>query len=228
MPRRELQREVSRLTREALRRAESPPPRSASALDDRISSWAASSLTPSDAFPWVYKHSRALTGEPAGPSSSLREAYHTPDSLSYQRGEKHQRPRRPSRSEQAPDLLQDEPPAPVQGMFALTDEDVADAAAASATHRISAIHLGDAQAFVNTAGLNKLRELDPLPAFNGTPAGWDQFALDWHEVKDLHLLGVPPAMHPRVLMCCLQAGFRKNVAGWVRDDAIMSLDQVFH
>ena len=55
-------------------------------------------------------------------------------------------------------------------MFALPDEDAAEAAAASATHRISAIHLGAAQAFANTAGLNKLRDLDPLPAFNGTPA----------------------------------------------------------
>ena len=98
---------------------------------------------------------------------------------------------------------------------------------ASATHRISAIHLGAAQAFVKTAGLNKLRELDPLPAFDGTPAGWDQFAQDWHEVKGLNLLGVPPAMHPRALMGCLPASLRKNVAGWVRDDPTMSLDQVF-
>ena len=101
-------------------------------------------------------------------------------------------------------------------MFALPEEDAAEAAAASATHRISAIHLGAAQALVNTAGLNKLRELDLPPAFDGTPTGWDQFAQDWHEVKDLHLLGVPPAMHPQVLMRCLPAGLRKNVAGWVR------------
>ena len=85
VPRRELQREASHLTREALRRAELPPPRSASALDDSISSWAVSSLTPSDAFPRGHKRSRALTGEPAGPSSSLWDAYHTPDSLSYGR-----------------------------------------------------------------------------------------------------------------------------------------------
>ena len=52
-------------------------------------------------------------------------------------------------------------------------------------------------------------------------------AQDWHEVKDLHLLGVPPAMHPRVLMRCLPAGLRKNVASWVRDDPTMSLDHVF-
>ena len=110
-------------------------------------------------------------------------------------------------------------------MFALPDEDVAEAAAASATHRISAIHLRAAQAFVNTAGLNNLRELDPLPAFDGTPDSWGQFAQDWHEVKDLHLLGVPPAMHPRVLMRCLPAGLRKNVAGWARDDPTMSLDR---
>ena len=112
-------------------------------------------------------------------------------------------------------------------MFALPEKDAAEAAAASATHRISAIHLGAAQAFVNTAGLNKLRELEPLPAFDGTPAGWDQFAQVWHEVKDLHLLGVPPAMHPRVLMRCLPATLRQNVAGWVRDDPAMSLDEVF-
>ena len=76
-------------------------------------------------------------------------------------------------------------------MFALPDEDAAEAAATSATHRISVIQFGAAQAFVNTAGLNKLRELDPLPAFDGTPAGRDQFAQDWHEVKDLQHLGVP-------------------------------------
>ena len=56
-------------------------------------------------------------------------------------------------------------------MIALPDEDAAEATAASATHWISAIHLGAAQAFVNTAGLNKLSKLDPLPAFDGTPAG---------------------------------------------------------
>ena len=112
-------------------------------------------------------------------------------------------------------------------MYALPDEDAVEAAAASATHRISAIQLGAPQAFVNTAGLNKLRGLDPLPAFDGTPAGWDQFAQDWHEVKDLHLLGVPPAMHPRVLMCCLPTGLRISVSGWVRDDPARSLDQVF-
>ena len=82
------------------------------------------------------------------------------------------------------------------------------------------------KAFVNTAGLNKLRELDPLMAFDGTLAGWDRFAQDWHEVKDLHLLGVPPAMHPWVLMRCLMAGLRKSFAGWVRADPAMSLDQV--
>ena len=144
MPRRELQREASQLTREALRRGESPPPRSASALDDQISSWAVSSLTPSDAFPRGHKRSRALTGEPAGPASSLRDAYQTPDSLFFRREEKHRRPRRPSRSGRAPELLQVEPPAPVQGMFALPDEEAAEAAAASATHQISAIHLGAA------------------------------------------------------------------------------------
>ena len=112
-------------------------------------------------------------------------------------------------------------------MFALPDDDAAEAAAASATHRISAIQLGAAQAFVNTAGLKKLRERDPLTAFDSTPAGWDQFAQHWHEVTDLNLLGVPPAMHPRVLMRCLSASLRKNVAGWVRDDPTMSLDQVF-
>ena len=58
-------------------------------------------------------------------------------------------------------------------------------------------------------------------------AGWDQFAQDWHEVKDLHLLGVPPSMHPWVLMRCPPTGLRKNVASWVRDDPAMSLDQVF-
>ena len=100
-------------------------------------------------------------------------------------------------------------------MFALPDEDAAEAAAASATHRISAIQIGAAQVLVNTAGLNKLRELDPLPAFDGMPAGWDQFAQPWHEVKDLHLLGVPPAMHPGVLMRCLPTGILKNVAAWV-------------
>ena len=112
-------------------------------------------------------------------------------------------------------------------MYALPDEDAAEAVAASATHRISAIQLGAVQAFVNTAGLNKLRWLDPLPAFDETPAGWDQVAQDWHEVKDLHLLGVPPAMQPRVLMRCLPAGLRQNVGGWVRDHPGMSLDQVF-
>ena len=111
--------------------------------------------------------------------SSLRDTYQTPDSVSYCREEKHQRPGCASWSERAPDLLQIEPPAPVHGMFALPDEDAAEAAAASATHRISAIQLRDAQAFVNTSGLNKLRELDPLPAFEGTPAGWDQFSQDW-------------------------------------------------
>ena len=224
---RERQLEASRLTREALHRADSLPPRSASALDDRISSWAVSSLTPSDAFPRGQKSSRALTVEPAEPGSSLGDAYQTPDSVSYRREEKHQRPGRPSRSVRARDLLQVEPPAPVHGMFALPDEDAAEAAAASATNRMSAIQLGAVQAYVNTSGLNKLRELDPLPAFDGTPAGWDQSAQDWHDVKDLHILGVPPAMHPRVLMRCLPTGLRRSVAGWVHDDPAMSLDQVF-
>ena len=61
-------------------------------------------------------------------------------------------------------------------MFALPDEDAAEDVAASATHRILVIQLGAAQAFVNTVELNKLRELHPLPTFDGTPAGWDQFA----------------------------------------------------
>ena len=111
-------------------------------------------------------------------------------------------------------------------MFALPDEDAAEAVAASATHRISAIQLGAAQACVNTAGLNKLCDLDPLATFHGTPAGWDQFAQDWHEVKALQLLGVPPATHPRVLMRCLPTGLRKNVAGWIREDPEMTLDKV--
>ena len=114
----------------------------------------------------------------AEPGSSLRDAYHTPDSVSYRREEKNQRPGRPSPSQRAPNVPQVQPPAPVHGMFALPDNDAAEAAAALATHRISAIQLGAAQAFVNTDGLNKLRELDPLPAFDGTPAGWDQFAQD--------------------------------------------------
>ena len=104
-------------------------------------------------------------------------------------------------------------------MFALPDEDAAEAAATSATQRMSAIQFG--------AVWNKLRELDPLPAFEGTPAGWDQFAQDWHEVKDLHLLGIPPAMHPQVLMRCLPAGLHKSVAGWVPEDPTMTLDKVF-
>ena len=80
---------------------------------------------------------------------------------------------------------------------------------------------------MNTAGLNKLRELDLLPSFDGTPDGWDQFAQDWHEVEDLHLLGVTPAMHPRVLMRCLPPGLRKNVAGWVCEDPLVTLHKVF-
>ena len=113
-------------------------------------------------------------------------------------------------------------------MFALPDEDAAEAVAASATHPISAIQLGTAQAFVNTAGLNKLRELDPLPSCDSSPAGCDQFAQDWHEVKDLQLLGVPPAMQPRVLMRCLPTDLSKNVAGWLREDPLMTLDKVFN
>ena len=73
--RRELQLEALRLTREALRRADSPPSSSASALDDRIISRDVSLLKASDAFPWSQKRSRALTVEPAEPSSSLRDAY---------------------------------------------------------------------------------------------------------------------------------------------------------
>ena len=112
-------------------------------------------------------------------------------------------------------------------MFGLPDEDNAEAAAASATHRLSAIHLGASQAFVNTAGLNKLRELDPLPAFDGTPAGWDLFAQDWHNPKSYTSLA---SRRPCTLGCscvaCRTASVKK-VAGWVRDDPAMSLDEVF-
>ena len=34
-------------------------------------------------------------------------------------------------------------------------------------------------------------------------------------------------MHPRVLMRCLPASLCQIVAGWVRDDPTMSLDEVF-
>ena len=34
-------------------------------------------------------------------------------------------------------------------------------------------------------------------------------------------------MPPRVLMRCLPATLRQNVAGWVRNDPNMSLDEVF-
>ena len=107
-----------------------------------------------------------------------------------------------------PGLLQTEPPAPVHGMFAMPDEDAAEAFTAAATHRVSAIQLRDAQPFVNTAGLNKLQELDALPSFEGTLAGWDQITQDWHNFKDLHHLGVLPAMHPWVLARCLLTGLR--------------------
>ena len=66
-----------------------------------------------------------------------------------------------------------------------------------------------------------------MPTFDGTPAGWDQFAQDWHEVKDLPLLGVPPAMHSRVLMRCLPTGLRKNVEGWICENPAMTYDKVF-
>ena len=108
-------------------------------------------------------------------------------------------------------------------MFALPDEDAAKAVAASATYQIWAIQLGAGQGFVNTAGLNKLRELDPMPTCDGMLAGWDQLAQDWQEVKDLHLLGFPPAMRPRVLMRYLPTGLRKNVAGCIREDPAMTL-----
>ena len=86
----------------------------------------------------------------------------------------------------------------MHGIFALPDEDAAEAVVASATHRISAIQLGAAQAFVNTAGLNKLRELYPLLS-----------------------------MHPQVDMRCLPAGLRKSVAGCVCDDPAMTSAKTF-
>ena len=115
---------------------------------------------------------------------------------------------------------------PELGLWSSEDAAV-EGTAAPAAHRISAIQLRAAQDFVNAQGLNKLRELEPLSSLDGTPSGWGQFAQGWLEVKDLHLLGVPPAMHPRVLMQCLPPGLRKNVAGWVREDPSMTLDGVF-
>ena len=112
--------------------------------------------------------------KPAGPESSPPDLYHTPDLVSYRREEKHQRPGHPSWSERVPGLLQIEPPAPVHGMFAMPDEDAAEAVAAAATHRILAIPFGAAEAFVNTAELNKLWELDLLPTFDGNLPLWSR------------------------------------------------------
>ena len=100
-------------------------------------------------------------------------------------------------------------------MFALPDEDAAEAATAATTHWLWAVQLEAAQAFGSTVGFKKLCETDPLTSCDGTPAGWDQFAQEWHEFKDLYLLGFPPAMHPQVLMERLPPGLRNIGAGWV-------------
>lgn len=110
------------------------------------------------------------------------------------------------------------------------EEEDAEALALGPARHISAVQAATSTtnpAFVNTAGLSKLRQISPLPTFDGTPGGWDAFAQGWHDVKDLHLLGVPAPMHYRVLAQCCPPDLQKDISGWVQDDPKRTLEGVF-
>ena len=110
------------------------------------------------------------------------------------------------------------------------DEEEAEAVMQSPARHIEAVQAATSSvnpAFVNAAGLSKLRQINPLPTFDGTPGGWDAFAQGWHDAKDLHLLGVPAPMHYRVLAQCCPSDLQKDISGWVRDDPKRTVDDVF-
>ena len=110
------------------------------------------------------------------------------------------------------------------------EEEDAETPALGPARHISAVQAAASAtdpAFVNTAGLSKIRQISRLPTFNGMPGGCDKFAQGWHDVKDLHLLGVPAPMHYRVLAQCCPPDIQKDISGWVRDDPKRTVEDVF-